>query len=550
MNDLLTDWVAHMMNRLVEEGVQDVVISPGSRSTPLAMAAYLHPHVRHHIVVDERSAAFFALGLTRSQEAIRPVALICTSGTAATNYFSAVAEAYISQLPLIVLTTDRPAELRNVGAPQAIDQVRLYGEHVKASIDLPVPDSQSRRYMGQSVVRLARMSMHAPLGPVHINIPFREPLLPDIERLKPQLTASSTGSSEVSYVRPIENDLSRFKQAITVERLAFIVGPGTPRDWLDAIYETATTYHIPIFSDPLSGMRRFDNVLTNYDTWLASENRTEWLPEAVVRFGAAPVSKRLNQWIQDSVQILIEQPGSLRDPASIATVVYGDALDYLDVFETPYDVIYLNRLSLLEDVVESSKSDLNGESALTRHLLNSSIERLFVSNSMPIRDVDMTLGTNCSVNVLANRGANGIDGILSSALGACFDTEKAALLVGDLAFYHDSNALQLVKTQPGTFSIVVVNNNGGGIFSFLPQASIEPKMFEDLFGTPLQLNLKGFADTYGLSYELIERAEDVTRAIDAGIQLIEFPSDRVKNVSAHREWTASVCERLITENES
>ncbi|MCT4777137.1 thiamine pyrophosphate-binding protein, partial [Exiguobacterium aquaticum] len=158
MNETLTDWVAQMMNQLVEQGVEDIVISPGSRSTPLAMAAYLHPNVRHHIIVDERSAAFFALGLTRSTSSLRPVALICTSGTAATNYFSAVAEANISQLPLIVLTTDRPHELRNVGAPQAIDQVRLYGEHVKASIDLPVPEVASQRYMEQAVTRLVRTS--------------------------------------------------------------------------------------------------------------------------------------------------------------------------------------------------------------------------------------------------------------------------------------------------------------------------------------------------------------------------------------------------------
>ncbi|WP_070328927.1 2-succinyl-5-enolpyruvyl-6-hydroxy-3-cyclohexene-1-carboxylic-acid synthase [Exiguobacterium aurantiacum] len=547
MNDMLTNWVSHMMNRLVETGIYDVVISPGSRSTPLAIAAYLHPNIRHHVVVDERSAAFFALGLTRAGEDVRPVALICTSGTAATNYFSAVAEATISQLPLVVLTTDRPHELRNVGAPQAIDQVRLYGEHVKTSLDLPVPEPESLRYMEQAVGRLVRLSAQAPLGPVHINIPFREPLLPDIERLKSQLTATSR-RSETSYIRPVTDDLVRFKQETAVERLAFVVGPGTPTSWLETIYNVANTHRIPVFADPLSGMRCFDGVLTNYDTWLASEHSPEWTPNAVVRFGAAPVSKRLNEWLKQTHQILIEQPGSFRDPSSRATVVYGDANDYLEVIDVPFDDVYSARFSLFEQVAESAKPSLSGESALTRHVLNAQIDRLFVSNSMPIRDVDTTLGAGQAVSVFANRGANGIDGIISSALGACHDTERAALLIGDLAFYHDSNALQLLKTHPGSFSIIVANNNGGGIFSFLPQASIEPQMFEDLFGTPLDLNIRGFADTYGLSYQLLERPEDVTAAIEAGIQLIEFPSDRADNVLSHRNWTESICTRLTLEN--
>ncbi|WP_404283445.1 2-succinyl-5-enolpyruvyl-6-hydroxy-3-cyclohexene-1-carboxylic-acid synthase [Exiguobacterium aurantiacum] len=549
MNEPLTEWVAGMMNRLVEQGVEDVVISPGSRSTPLAMAAYLHPSVRHHIIVDERSAAFFALGLTRSQSSLRPVALICTSGTAATNYFSAVAEANISQLPLVVLTTDRPHELRNVGAPQAIDQVRLYGEHVKASVDLPVPEAASQRYMEQTVARLVRTSMHAPFGPVHVNIPFREPLLPDIERLT-SLLGGESESSEPTYLKPTSLDLKRFKQEIDVNRLAFIVGPGTPTSWLEPLYTSALAHRIPVFADPLSGMRRFDHVLTNYDAWLASEHRTEWTPDAVVRFGAAPVSKRLNQWLHDVPYVLIEQPGSFRDPSNSATVVYGDAIDYVANINKDYDADLFDRFALFERVAESAKPALSGESALTRHLLASRLDRIFVSNSMPIRDIDTTLSAGQSIDVLANRGANGIDGIISSALGACHDTDKAALLIGDLAFYHDSNALQLVKSHPGTFSIVVVNNDGGGIFSFLPQASIAPQMFEDLFGTPLHLNLRGFAETYGLSYRLLEQPEDVMTAIEAGVQLIEFPSDRARNVAEHRRWTASLTDRLTTENES
>lgn len=549
MNDTLTNWVASMMNQLVECGVKDVVISPGSRSTPVAMAAYLHPNVRHHIIVDERSAAFFALGLTRSQSSPRPVALICTSGTAATNYFSAIAEANISQLPLIVLTTDRPPELRNVGAPQAIDQLRLYGSHVKTSVDLPVPETESQPYMKQTVSRLIRTSMHVPLGPVHLNIPFREPLLPDIEQLI-SLLGGEAEPSELTYLKPTSLDMKRFKQVVDVDRLAFVVGPGTSASWLEHIYKTAQTCQIPIFADPLSGMRRYDHVLTNYDTWLASEHRSEWLPDAIVRFGASPVSKRLNQWLQDVPCVLIEQPGSFRDPSNKAIVVYGDAVDYVASIDKTYDTDLTDRFMLFEQISESAKPALTGESALTRHLLSSHLERAFVSNSMPIRDIDTTLSASCSIDVIANRGANGIDGIISSALGASYDTDHAALLIGDLAFYHDSNALQLVKSHPRAFSIVVVNNDGGGIFSFLPQASIAPKMFEDLFGTPLHLNVRGFAETYGLSYRLLERPEDVAPAIEAGVQLIEFPSDRPTNVMEHRQWTASITSSLTTGNES
>lgn len=549
MNNPLTDWVATMMNQLVRQGVTDVVISPGSRSTPLAMAAYLHPTIRHHIIVDERSAAFFALGLTRSTDSVRPVALICTSGTAATNYFSAIAEAFISQLPLIVLTTDRPYELRDVGAPQAINQVRLYGEHVKASIDLPVPAEETMAYMAQSVFRLARLSMNAPFGPVHLNVPFREPLLPDVEALKEKLQ-SDTVHRDVTYLNPSAEDITTFLEAIRVTRLAFVVGPYVPEAWLDAIATTARTYHIPLFADPLSGMRRDPLALTNYDTWLASDHREEWLPDTIVRFGAAPVSKRLNQWLTKTTQLVIEQHGSHRDPTNHATILYGDARSYLNEVVTAYDLGYQHRLSLFEHIVESAKTSLDGEIALTQRLTTSSLDRLFVSNSMPIRDIDTTLSAGNPLRVFANRGANGIDGVISSALGNSYDTERSALLIGDLAFYHDSNALQLLKTYPRQFSIIVVNNNGGGIFSFLPQAASDPQLFEDLFGTPLELNIRGFADTYGLTYRLVERADQLDDAIDAGVHLIEFPSDRAHNVAAHRAWTSHVCDQLVTENES
>lgn len=549
MNNVLTDWVATMMNRLVQVGVRDVVISPGSRSTPLAMAAYLHPNIRHHIIVDERSAAFFALGLTRSTETVRPVALICTSGTAATNYYSAVAEAFISQLPLIVLTTDRPHELRNVGAPQTINQIRLYGDHVKSSLDLPIPETATMAFMQQTVSRFVRLSMQAPLGPVHLNVPFREPLLPEVERLK-SLLGGETTQLDVQFSRPTHTDIHHFVEVTHEKQLAFVVGPYVPNAWLESIQQVSEKWHIPVFADPLSDMRQFPNVLTNYDTWLASEHRDEWLPDVTIRFGAAPVSKRLNQWLASSHEIVIEEPGSLRDPSSRATILYGDATEYLQLIASNNEPDYLRRFDFFERVTESAKETLQGESELTRQLLTTSIERLFVSNSMPVRDIDTLLPAGTNIKVLANRGANGIDGVLSSALGSCHDTDSAALLIGDLAFYHDSNALQLLKHHPGKFSVVVVNNNGGGIFSFLPQASIGPQLFEDLFGTPLDLNIRGFAETYGLSYRLIESPKDVQKAIESGIQLIEFPSDRARNVVAHQEWTRSVCSRLVTENES
>ncbi|WP_214779436.1 2-succinyl-5-enolpyruvyl-6-hydroxy-3-cyclohexene-1-carboxylic-acid synthase [Exiguobacterium sp. s22] len=549
MNKMLTEWVASMVNRLVESGVKDVVISPGSRSTPLAVAAYLHPHLRHHIIVDERSAAFFALGLTRSTDTVRPVALICTSGTAATNYYSAVTEAYISQLPLIVLTTDRPHELRNVGAPQTINQVRLYGEQVKMSLDLPVPEEVTLSFMQQTVTRFTSVAMQAPMGPVHLNVPFREPLLPDLEYLK-QILKGEPITRERQRVRPTRADRDLFSERTHQKQLAFVVGPSTPSTWQEGIHAFATEHNIPIFADPLSDMRRFDDVLTNYDTWLASEHRADWLPDVFIRFGAAPVSKRFNQWMSSADQLVVEEPGSYRDPSSQATICYGDALDFLPLIESINAPHYIERLRLFEGIAESAKASLQGEAELTKRLLDTSIERLFVSNSMPIRDVDTTLSAGKPVHVLANRGANGIDGVISSALGSCYDTTQAALLIGDLAFYHDSNALQLLKHHPGKFSVVISNNNGGGIFSFLPQASVDAQLFEDLFGTPLDLNIRGFAETYGLTYRLIERPDDIQTAVEDGIHLIEFPSNREQNVITHREWTQSVCARLITENEA
>lgn len=539
-NEALTTQVFTFASELFAYGVKEVVISPGSRSTPLAIALEAHPNIKTWIHPDERSAAFFALGLIKGSQ--RPVAILCTSGTAAANYTPAIAESQISRIPLIVLTSDRPHELRSVGAPQAINQVNMFSNYVNFQFDMPIADGTTN--MLDTIhyqMQIASQYLYDPhKGPIHFNMPFREPLTPDLDRT--ELLKSETKTlphyQKMIHVDPIKDKIEKSKGLI-------IVGDMQHQE-VDQILTYSTIFDIPVLADPLSQLRRHNhpNVITTYD--LLYRAGMDWDVDFVIRVGKPVISKKLNQWLKttSAFQILVQNN------------------DKIDVFPVPPDVSYeisandffrslmeertVDRKAWLQQwqsLEKQARIEINDylqhatdEAAYVGTLISklTNEDALFVSNSMPIRDIDNLLFDN-EAEIYANRGANGIDGVVSTALGMAVH-KKVTLLIGDLAFYHDMNGLLMSKINDIHLNIVLLNNDGGGIFSYLPQKASAEAYFERLFGTPTGLDFEHAALLYDFNFKRFEHLNDFKyeSLSELGSNVYEIITDREDNLQQHQ----------------
>lgn len=539
-NEALTTQVFTFASGLFAYGVKEVVISPGSRSTPLAIALEAHPNIKTWIHPDERSAAFFALGLIKGSQ--RPVAILCTSGTAAANYTPAIAESQISRIPLIVLTSDRPHELRSVGAPQAINQVNMFSNYVNFQFDMPIADGTTN--MLDTIhyqMQIASQYLYGPhKGPIHFNMPFREPLTPDLDRT--ELLKSETKTlphyQKMIHVDPIKDKIEKSKGLI-------IVGDMQHQE-VDQILTYSTIFDIPVLADPLSQLRRHNhpNVITTYD--LLYRAGMDWDVDFVIRVGKPVISKKLNQWLKSTsaFQILVQNN------------------DKIDVFPVPPDVSYeisandffrslmeertVDRKAWLQQwqsLEKQARIEINDylqhatdEAAYVGTLISklTNEDALFVSNSMPIRDIDNLLFDN-EAEIYANRGANGIDGVVSTALGMAVH-KKVTLLIGDLAFYHDMNGLLMSKINDIHLNIVLLNNDGGGIFSYLPQKASAEAYFERLFGTPTGLDFEHAALLYDFNFKRFEHLNDFKyeSLSELGSNVYEIITDREDNLQQHQ----------------
>lgn len=539
-NEALTTQVYTFASELFAYGVREVVISPGSRSTPLAIALEAHPNIKTWIHPDERSAAFFALGLIKGSQ--RPVAILCTSGTAAANYTPAIAESQISRIPLIVLTSDRPHELRSVGAPQAINQVNMFSNYVNFQFDMPIADGTTN--MLDTIhyqMQIASQYLYGPhKGPIHFNMPFREPLTPDLDRT--ELLKSETKTlphyQKMIHVDPIKDKIEKSKGLI-------IVGDMQHQE-VDQIITYSTVFDIPVLADPLSQLRRHNhpNVITTYD--LLYRAGMDWDVDFVIRVGKPVISKKLNQWLKttSAFQILVQNN------------------DKIDVFPVPPDVSYeisandffrslmeertVDRKAWLQQwqsLEKQARIEINDylqhatdEAAYVGTLISklTSEDALFVSNSMPIRDIDNLLFDN-EAEIYANRGANGIDGVVSTALGMAVH-KKVTLLIGDLAFYHDMNGLLMSKINDIHLNIVLLNNDGGGIFSYLPQKASAEAYFERLFGTPTGLDFEHAALLYDFNFKRFDHLNDFKYESFSklGSNVYEVITDREDNLQQHQ----------------
>ncbi|MDI9581623.1 MAG: 2-succinyl-5-enolpyruvyl-6-hydroxy-3-cyclohexene-1-carboxylic-acid synthase [Thermobispora sp.] len=526
-----------LVDELVRCGMTDVVLAPGSRSAPLALAVHNEPRLRLHVRIDERSASFLALGLAKRSE--RPVAVICTSGTAAANLHPAVIEASEAGVPLLVLTADRPPELRGTGANQTIDQIKLYGSAVRWFAEVGVPEERPGQvaYWRSLVARAYHRALGpSDPGPVHLNLAFREPLIPDGDTnwCEP-LGGDATGAWVRTRVAPPAPAL----HLPPVRRGVLVIGDGATN--VRRYVAAAGMAGWPVLSEPNGNGRYGDTAISTYHFLLGDPAFAEaHRPDVVVTLGRPGLSRPLLSWLRTAGEHIVVTGDLTRwpDPTRSATQVVeaveipiasgGD--DWLRSWRTA------ERLArqALDEVLDSTGLS---EPRLARDLVdllpNGSL--LFCGSSMPIRDLDQTMRPRRGVRVMAGRGASGIDGLVSTAIGAALaHNGPCYALLGDLSLLHDQNGLVIGPQEPRPdLCLVVVNNDGGGIFSLLPQAALRAP-FERVFGTPHGVDLGHVAAAHGLPYTLVGDIGELPRAIKGdGLRLVEVRTDRERNAAIH-----------------
>ena len=557
----LTEYVSAFTHSLVNQGVKNVVISPGSRSTPLAYACMKEEGLTVYRQIDERSAAYFALGMAKASG--EPVMLLCTSGTAAANYFPAIVEAFYARIPLIVVTADRPHELREVGAPQAINQIDLFGSHVKWSVDLPMPEEENRLdFLVRHLHRSVQNAVSEPKGPVHLNVPFREPLLLDFEQ-------QYNSAGEITHLKG-ESQLSSsivsfLEKTLQTQRGLLVIGEMTEK-MPPEFWTFIRKLNWPVLADPLSNVRSNidesckDLIIDSYDAILKSEFfKGTMVPDAVVRIGPQPVSKPLTlflAFVKPRTYVVFDESPMIRDAQSVVTHHIQASVDGLwqlpiqTMTANPYTEKWTITSELFWKLAEVHCNEKLDEGILAKVLFDELDQcDLIVSSSMPIRDTDTYFkSTARDIMIYANRGANGIDGVVSTAFGVQAVKERPAFLfIGDLSFLHDMNGLIASKMQQTDLTIVVMNNDGGGIFSYLPQSK-EERYFEDLFGTPTGLKFEDAARMYDTDYAAVETKEQFREALRSNkqkaVKIIEVFTDRETNVRVHRELWNRLIEEL------
>ena len=587
-------YVGAFVDELQRAGVGNVVICPGSRSTPLAIAFAEHPGMRTWMHVDERSAAYFGLGMAKRLR--QPVALLCTSGTAAANFLPAIVEAKLTHVPLLVLTADRPHELRDNGAPQSIDQNRLYGTYVKWFVEVALPEATNAalRYIRTIAVRASALMQAIPAGPVHLNFPLREPLTPEAsldqplppdEQRDPVAWRGRPGNAPYVDVHdaqagvPDATTIASLTDMVrTVRRGLIIVGPNDDPSLTEPLVRLAQHLGYPMLADPLSQLRCGDQdsgmILSSYDAFLRIHSFTERAqPELVLRFGAMPTSKPLLLYLKRYAScplVVIDGHNGWDEPTQLANeLIHADPATLCQRL--------LSTLMQSDGKPSSSKEWIamwQSADRVARQTIQATINTfdqffegrvfselasllpddttLYVGNSMPVRDLDTFFShTAQRVHIMGNRGANGIDGVVSSALGASAGAgqgKPALLVIGDLSFFHDLNGLLAARLHNLNLTIVLINNDGGGIFSFLPQAAY-PEHFELLFGTPTGLDFRLAVQMYGGHYQKVESWEQFREQVSQGLEngglhVIEVQTERVSNVQMHRQLWEVVAQAL------
>lgn len=542
---------ATLIDEWLRCGVKHAVICPGSRSTPLAIALSDRPEFEVHLFHDERSAAFAALGIGKALGI--PAILVCTSGTAAVEFHAAVVEADHAEVPILVCTADRPPELQNVGAPQTINQKNLYGGSVRLFVNADVADDREHKHW-RAIARdtwraCVGENLSRSFGPVHINFEFREPLVGVANEL-PKVKSSRESKSNVRRIGILKK--RKIINLLKNRRVLLIAGAGSTNSASELIH-LAETMCWPVLSDPRSGTRVEGSqvVISAMDAMLRDQHFSDsQQPDVILRFGTPLVSKVVNNWLasSDASQIVVTNSQSLIDPERITSLhLVADIKTLSDLILSKCvsdDKSWLQSWSSAEAKAQQSiDKTLADENILTEPAVARALYRsmpgqsnLFVSSSMPIRDIEWFAAPRSGLQIYANRGVNGIDGVVSTAVGVALASKCTTfLLIGDLAFLHDSNGLIDLMSRNIDLRIVLIDNCGGGIFSFLPQATeMDSTKFEKFFGTPHNADLVLIAKAHGLEATTITSLDQFIHEIsNTGSRLIRVVTDRSENVRVH-----------------
>ena len=573
----MNEYIAALVDEFYQLGVRHAVFSPGSRSTTMAMLFKEHEGFETYMNIDERSASFMALGIAKAHK--EPTVLVCTSGSAVSHYLPAVLEAQYSGVPLIVLSADRPHTLLHVGAPQTVDQHKIFGTAVNYFEELAVPQESHYYTYPRQVARKAYMkAMDTKKGPVHINVPLFEPLVPELSR-----NHFEAGRSSFKVVKPNyssvfgcdnRNNLPHINNATDIahgndgtkeindlleryERILILAGPQIDIDEAETICSFGEALQAPILADPLSNVRGCDTskvVISTYDALLARQALWyELKPDCVIQFGQIVVSKRVQQMIASWTDLEYIEVNPTMDSMNPTGKTTMHMQASIDVFTNLYGVkndspAYLGKWQHLETagkqklgtaIEEPSCFEGRTIRELQQHISDNA--QVLIANSMTIRDFDYFWFSGESKAVLyGNRGVNGIDGTISTALGLAANGRPTYLVTGDLSLFHDLNGLAVAKTHNLNLTIILHNNDGGGIFEYLPQKGT--KHFDYLFSTSQGLDYSGAAKLYGCGYTKISSPDELSSVLanvsqETGVHIIEIPTNREYSRELHKKYT-------------
>ena len=544
----MNEYIASLVDELYQLGVRQAVFSPGSRSTTLAMLFQSHGGFHTYMNIDERSAGFMALGIAKAQG--EPAVLVCTSGSALTHYGPAVVEAKHSGVPMIILSADRPYTLQQVGAPQTIDQQKYFGTAVNYYEELSVPSESHYYTYPRQVARRAYLKANDhKLGPVHINVPLFEPLVPNREEEYFKQGRSAKPFRLVKY-----QEIASLASLLNGKRVLILGGPTVTNP--KAVVDFAERIGAVVIGDPLSNLRQYEKVISTYDAFLAHHERWEELrPDVVIQLGQIPVSKRIQQWmgtLTDIDYITVSPNAEVVNPsltttihvmASVKVFLWEMSLGISVAQDLEYVRVWQQIESNSREQLDKVQEEPNLFEGRTIHMLQQMTPdegQILVANSMSIRDMDYFWATGRSqAMVYGNRGTNGIDGTVSTALGLSTNGKPTVMLTGDLSFFHDMNGLAIGKTHGMNLTIILHNNDGGGIFQYLPQKGTDD--FDYLFNTPQGIDYSGLATMYGLDYVKVTNNAELEQAMQhyigtEGIHLIEVPTSKEISRELHKVY--------------